>query len=506
MANERGFIELPFVNEIHESVDKRITHFNEFISTLSDHDAQQQASRCMDCGIPFCQNRCPLHNDMPDFNRMVANGRWEEAYATLISTNDFPEITGRICPALCQESCCLGLYEPKEVGIKSIERKVIEYAYANGLVHNFPVAHDTGKKVAIVGSGPAALACAIRLNRLGVNVVVYEKMDKIGGLLRYGIPDFKLSKEVLDRKIKQMVNEGVLFETSTLVVSTKEEAQAASANGFLETGIHSDQQKVVSLEELKSSFDAVVLAVGSETPRDLAIPGRELKGIYFALDFLIAQNKENQGELLNPINVKGKKVVVIGGGETASDCIGVSIRKGAASVTQVDYHEELPESIDVRAVWPNPRHIKHTSTSQEEGCTRLFATNTTAFVPSKHDGEHVGSINTVLVKWGPGRKITPQKGTEGSLEADVVLIAMGYSHPSQKAFAGSNLSKDGRLNFKAKLTGAQAFVSSDPQIFVAGDCRRGQSLVVYALAEGRDCALSVYQHLMAIAVKEGASA
>ena len=501
MANERGFMDLPLVVAAQESVATRITHFNEFIATLSDAQAQQQASRCMDCGIPFCQNRCPLHNDMPDFNKMVAAGRWAEAYQALISTNDFPEITGRICPALCQESCCLGLYQPHEVGIKSIERKIIEYAYAHGLVHSLAPTASTGKTVAIVGSGPAALACAVRLNRLGVKVCVYEKMDQIGGLLRYGIPDFKLSKEVLDRKIKQMVQEGVSFYPSTLVVST-----AQAANTQLEQGIHSDHRQVITLAELKDQYDAVVLATGSETPRDLKLPGRELQGIHFALDFLIAQNKENQGQGLNPINVKGKKVVVIGGGETASDCIGVAIRKGAASVTQLDYHEELPESVNVREVWPHPRHIKHTSTSQEEGCTRLFATNTTEFVPSKDDPSTVGAINTVQVKWGPKRKITPIKDSEGSLEADSVLIALGYSHPSQKAFEKAGLAQDERHNFKATTQGANAFQSSDPQVFVTGDCRKGQSLVVYALAEGRDCALSVYQQLMALPCRTEQSA
>ena len=501
MANERGFIELPFVAEAHESVASRITHFNEFIATLSDDEAKQQASRCMDCGIPFCQHRCPLHNDMPDFNRMVAQGRWAEAYEALIATNDFPEITGRICPALCQESCCLGLYQDKEVGIKSIERKIIEYAYANGLVKTLPSHHDTGKKVAIVGSGPAALACALSLNRLGVKVCVYEKMDKIGGLLRYGIPDFKLSKEVLDRKIKQMMTDGVEFKTSTLVLASHDTAPT------LEPGIHSDHRTVVSLNELKAQYDAVVLAVGSETPRDLKLPGRELEGIHFALDFLIAQNKENQGQALNPIEVKGKTVVVIGGGETASDCIGVAKRKGAAQVIQLDYHEELPSTVDVREVWPNARHIKHTSTSQEEGCTRLFATNTTSFVAKKDSPgakPQVGSVTTVQVKWGPKRKITPIKGTESIIDADVVLIAMGYQHPSQQAFAQSHLNQDERGNFAATTQGAAAFHSSDPKVFVAGDCRKGQSLVVYALAEGRACAQSVYQHLMALSCQRSA--
>lgn len=484
MANvERGFMDLPYVNEIHQEVKTRITHFNEFIETLSDHDAKIQASRCMDCGIPFCQNRCPLHNDMPDFNKMVAQGRYQEAYEALISTNDFPEITGRICPALCQESCCLGLYQDKEVGIKSIERKIIEYAYANGLVKNFEVQERSDKKVAIVGSGPAALACAIRLNRLGVQVTVFEKADKIGGLLRYGIPDFKLSKEVVDRKIKQMEQEGVIFKTGVLVATDKDAS--------LEDGIFTCHKEVVTLESLKEQFDAVVLAVGSEKPRDLPLPGRELKDIHFALEFLIAQNLENQGCALNPIDVKNKDVVVIGGGETASDCIGVAIRKGAKSVTQLDYHDELPESVEVRKVWPNPRHIKHTSTSQEEGCTRLFSTNTTEFVGSK-DGS-LESIKTVKVKWGPGRKITPIEGTEGELKAQVALIAMGYSHPSD--VLSSNLERNERHSYKAALEGANAFKTKDDKVFVTGDCRKGQSLVVYALAEGRDCALAIYNYL-----------
>lgn len=499
MANERAFLEVDYVPEHHEGVSERIKNFNEFISTLSDAEAQTQASRCMDCGIPFCQHRCPLHNDMPDFNRLVAAGRWDEAYHTLIASNDFPEITGRICPALCQESCCLGLYRSKEVGIKSIERKIIEYAYANGLVQHFQVPAYNGKKVAIVGSGPAALACAMMLNRLGCKVTVLEKMDKLGGLLRYGIPDFKLSKEVLDRKIKQMVQEGINFKTSTLVVGSVKQAQEKSLE--MDTGIHTDHTQVTSLEELKNQYDSVVLAIGSETPRDLKLPGRELEGIHFALDFLIAQNKENQGQGLNPIVVKGKKVVVIGGGETASDCIGVAIRKGAASVTQLDYHEELPESVNVREVWPHARHIKHTSTSQEEGCTRLFATNTTSF-GAANNSKQVNCVHTVKVKWGPGRKITPLKGTEDKLDADVVLIAMGYSHPSAKAFEGT-LERDERQNFKAQTAGANAYVSSDPKVFVTGDCRKGQSLVVYALAEGRECALSVYRHLCPIEFAHG---
>lgn len=481
MANERGFIEFAYVENHCQSVEQRIKHFDEFIDTLTDKECITQASRCMDCGIPFCSHRCPLHNNMPDFNRFVVQGNWEKAYESLIATNDFPEITGRICPALCQESCCLGLYQDKEVGIKSIERKIMDYAYENGLVKDFVIKERIGKKVAIVGSGPAALACAIRLNRLGVDVTVFEKMDKIGGLLRYGIPDFKLEKGLLDRKINQMQREGVKFVTSTLIADSKN----------LETGVHNDATAVVDPNKLYEDFDAIVLAIGSETPRDLKIEGRNLKGIYFALDFLIAQNKENNGDGTNPIDVKGKKVVVIGGGETASDCIGVSIRKGAKSVTQLDYHEELPTSVKVRDVWPDIRHIKHTSTSQEEGCTRLFSTNTVAF----NGKEHLESINTVKVRWEKDRKIIPIEGTEGCLDADVALIAMGYQHPCSSVFKSFNLELAPRGNFMADLNGNKAFYSSKDKVFVTGDSRKGQSLVVYALAEGRDCAMSVYRYL-----------
>lgn len=476
----RDFIDVAYIEMSCQSVKERITHFNEFIETLSDEKAKLQASRCMDCGIPFCQHRCPLHNSMPDFNKFVAQERWYEAYLALIKNNDFPEITGRICPALCQESCCLGLYQEHEVGIKSIERKIIDYAYKHGFVKKFQGAERIGKKVAIVGSGPAALACAIRLNRYGVDVSVFEKMDNIGGLLRYGIPDFKLSKEVLDRKLMLMQEEGIKFYTKTLIASKDVDLGA----------VHSDHDKVISLEQLQQDFDAVVLAVGSEEPRDLKIKGRELNGIYFALDFLIAQNKENNLAYVNPVDVKGKDVVVIGGGETASDCIGVAIRKGAKSVTQLDYHHKLPDSVDVHKVWPDPRHILHTSTSQQEGCTRLFATNTTAFVGK----DKLEAIDTVEVTWGEKRTITPIEGTQKQIKADIALIAMGYSHPVTNIF--NKLSLDERKNIKATTSGNNAYKLDGDKLFVAGDCRRGQSLVVYALAEGRDCALQVYNYLI----------
>lgn len=518
---EKNFLNTDRISPDVQAVPVRVQHFKEFISTLSDSQGITQACRCMDCGIPFCSNECPLHNLMPDFNAAVKVGNYAEAYKILSLTSPFPEITGRICPALCEEGCTLGLtHDP--VGIKSIERKVADYAFAHGLAQVKVPSQRSGFNVAIVGSGPAGLACAQLLNQLGHYVTVYDKLDRPGGLLRYGIPDFKLSKEILDRRIKQLELEGVEFVMSTCVVGTQGDAaqgEQKAATG-LEAGIHDFSTQTVSMQELQSEYDAVVLALGSEKPRDLPLPGRELKGIYFALDFLIAQNRENQGFSANPIDVQGKNVVVIGGGETASDCIGCAVRKGAKSVTQVDYHIELPEKVDLTQAWPHWRHIKRTSTSQQEGCTRLFATDTTAFI-----GEgHVQAITTQQVEW-EGRKRIPVPGTEGRLDADVVLIAMGYAGPSANIAQGLNLKQDGRGNYVADLKGAKAYLTSKADgscscssgcgcgeqapatqngkpaaapVFAAGDCRRGQSLVVYALKEGRDCALAIDQYLSSL--------
>ena len=431
----RGFIEFERVEQSHVSVEERVKSFCEIYGTLSDDQAKIQAGRCMDCGIPFCMHECPLHNDSPDFNEFVTEGEMKKAYSVISSSNNFPEITGRICPALCEEG----------------------------------------------GSGPAALAAAQQLNRFGHDVTVFEKNNRIGGLLRYGIPDVKRPKDVLDRRLAQLELEGITFKTSTIVGKIKD----------LESGVHNDSVSEVRGSELLDSFDAVVLAPGSETPRDLKLPGRELKGIYFALDFLIAQNRENNGDFANPIDVKDKNVIVIGGGETASDCIGVSIRKGAKSVTQLDYHDELPESVDLTMAWPDWRKIKRTSTSHEEGCTRLFSTNTTAF-----EGDGVlKSVKTQKVKWGQGRQFSGIEGTESSIDADVVLIAMGYSHPSQSLVKEFNLATDKRGNILAATEGKNAYMTSCDKVFAAGDGRKGQSLVVYAIAEGRACAQAVNDYL-----------
>ncbi|MBO8415152.1 MAG: glutamate synthase subunit beta [Proteobacteria bacterium] len=483
MGFDRGFIDFKRIEPKHQPVEERIKHFNEFISTLSDADAKVQAGRCMDCGIPFCSHACPLHNVMPEINQAACEGRFEKAYTLLEGSNNFPEITGRICPALCEEGCTLSLTD-KAVGIKSVERKLADFAFEHGLVKARKAVKPSGKKVGIVGSGPSALVCAQELARLGHQVTVFEKNDSAGGLLRYGIPDFKLQKGIIDRRIRQLEQEGVSFKLCTQVGSTE----------ALEAGVHSDAQHFVSADEMLAAFDAVVLCPGSEVPRDLPLEGRNLPGIYFALDFLIAQNRENNGAGLNPIDVKGLDVVVIGGGETASDCIGTAIRKGAASVTQLDYHEKLPEHVEPFDNFPYWKAKFRTSTSQEEGCTRLFACNTEKFCGK----DKLTGVDTCQVKWGPGRKITKLDGTAGHVKADIALIAMGYAHPSAtlaKAFA---LETDKRGNLKAELSGPNAYRTSNPKVFAAGDGRRGQSLVVYAMKEGRDCAQAVHQSLCAV--------
>ncbi len=479
MGIDKGFLQFERIEPRHEPAEKRVRHFREFISTLTDEEALRQACRCMDCGIPFCSHYCPLKNLMPDIHEYVTQGDFGRAFAVLDSTSSFPEITGRICPALCEEACTLGLHR-KPVGTRSIERKRAEYAFAHGLVRPVPAAQKTGLRVAVVGSGPAGLACAQQLARLGHTVTVYEKMDKAGGLLRYGIPDFKLPKEILDRRLDQLVREGVRFAASTLVTG------GDAADG-LEAGVHSDALHRVSVSKLAAENDAIVLTLGAEVPRDLRIPGRGLHGVYFALDFLIAQNRTTAAGCRNPIDVRDKNVVVIGGGETASDCIGTANRLGAASVTQLDYHDELPETADLTREWPGWRRIKRTSTSQEEGCERCFSTNTTAF-----DGaEKLRGVHTVRVAWGPGRKITPIEGTASYVQADVALIAMGYARPTHTLVSSLGLEVDARGSLRTPVQGPRAWRTSSRGVFAAGDGRSGQSLVVHAIAEGRGCAAAV---------------
>ncbi|MDO5532029.1 glutamate synthase subunit beta [Sutterella sp.] len=476
MGLDRGFLEFDRIEPKHEPVEVRLKHFREFISTLTDEEVYRQSARCMDCGIPFCSHSCPLHNQMPDYNQYVTEGDLDRAWEVLNSTHSFPEITGRICPGLCEEGCTLGIHR-KAVGIKSIEKKLAEHAFAHGLVQPVIAKQKTGCRVAVVGSGPSGLAAAQQLCRAGHTVTVYEKMDKAGGLLRYGIPDFKLCKEVLDRRLDQLLREGVHFVLSTRI----------TGEGDLENGVHDDSVRQIPISRLTAENDAVVLALGSEVPRDLPLPGRELPGIYFALDFLIAQNRANAGGVANPIDVKGKNVIVIGGGETASDCIGTANRLGAKSVTQLDYHHELPEVADLMREWPNWRRIKRTSTSQEEGCVRCFSTSTTAF---EGDGR-LERVKTVKVKWGPNRKITPVKGTEQEFPADVVLIAMGYAHPTHTLVKTLGLATDRRGSLTTEVEGPAAWRTAREGVFAAGDGRSGQSLVVNAISEGRRCAEAV---------------
>ena len=341
MGFERGFLEYERIEPETTPVKERVKNFKEYFKTLTDDQVRIQAGRCMDCGTPYCMYECPLHNTIPDVNDFACKGQFQKALNVLSSTNPFPDFTGRLCPALCEEGCTLGLHR-QSVGIKSIERKICEYAFDHGLVHAELTLNRSFKKVAIVGSGPAALACAQGLARRGHNVTVYEKNDKPGGLLRYGIPDFKLPKEILDRRLSVLEGEGIAFKTGVRV--------GKADPG--EKGVFCNASDEIPGSELLSRYDAVVLCPGSEVPRDLKIAGRDLKGVHFALEFLIAQNLEIQGRGENPIDVAGKKVVVIGGGETASDCIGTAIRKGASSVTQLDYHDELPESVDPMTSWP----------------------------------------------------------------------------------------------------------------------------------------------------------
>lgn len=490
MGFERGFLDYDRIEPAHRKVSERIKDFREYTASLSDEEVKIQAGRCMDCGIPFCMNQCPLHNIMPDFNQFACEGDFLRAYSVLSSTNNFPEFTGRLCPALCEDGCTLGIHR-KQVGIKSIERKIAEYAFDHGMVKAVCNLYRSFKKVAVVGSGPAALACAQQLSRLGHNVTVYEKNDKIGGLLRYGIPDFKLPKEILDRRLAQLELEGISFRTSVMVGKRKN----------LEKGIHCDATTEISGQELLAQYDAVVLAPGSEVPIDLRLPGRDLSGIHYALDFLIAENREINGAGENPIRVKNKKVVIIGGGDTAADCVGVAVRKGAAEVTEIELAPELPESVNLDLVWPDWRRIKRPAPSLEEGCNRIFSTNTTAFKGVKG---HVTALQVQQVKW-EGRKFAAVSGTEKELKADIVLLAIGYSRTSEGLPEEFGLDKDQRGNIKAAFEGPEAFRTSNPKVFAAGDGRRGQSLVVHAIADGRRCAAAVNRYLREAATPNGAA-
>ena len=481
MGKPTGFIEFERLNEAYDPVEKRLKNYKEFVHALNDDDARTQGARCMDCGIPFCTNGCPVNNIIPDWNDLVYRGNWKQALDVLHSTNNFPDFTGRICPAPCEAACTLGI-NSAPVGIKSIEHFIIDKGWESGWVVPQPPATRTGKKIAIVGSGPAGLAAAQQLARVGHDVTVFEKSERIGGLLAYGIPDFKLEKSVVDRRIAQMEAEGVTFKTR-VIVGSKE----------LPPGINNDASEFVSAEELTAAFDAVILAAGSEVPRELPVPGRELKGIHAALEFLIPQNKEVRVGKLNPINVRGKHVVVIGGGDTGSDCVGTSNRHGAASVTQFELMPMPPELENKALTWPYWPFKLRTSSSHDEGCARDFAVATKKFID---DGKgKVKALQAVRVEWSDGR-MSEVAGSEFELPCDTAFLAMGFTNPVGSLLEAFGVARDERGNARATTDGEGCYATNVSKVFAAGDVRRGQSLVVWAIREGRQAAREVDVFLM----------
>jgi glutamate synthase (NADPH/NADH) small chain len=481
MGKPTGFLEYERLSEAYAPVEQRVKHYKEFVVTLSDEEAAKQGARCMDCGIPFCNNGCPVNNIIPDWNDLVYRGNWKEAIEVLHSTNNFPDFTGRICPAPCEAACTLNI-NTDAVGIKSIEHAIIDKAWANGWVVPQPSATKTGKKIAIVGSGPAGLAAAQQLARVGHDVTVFEKSSRIGGLLGFGIPDFKLDKSVIDRRVEQMQAEGVTFRTQVLI-----------GDKNLPAGINNDATETLSADQLKADFDAVILAAGSEVPRDLPVPGRELKGIHAALEFLIPQNKEVQQGIANPINVKGKHVVVIGGGDTGSDCVGTSNRHGAASVTQFELMPMPPEQENKALTWPNWPYKLRTSSSHDEGCTRDFAVATKGFVGDEQG--NVKALKAVRLDWSNG-KMVEVPGSEFELPCDAAFLAMGFTNPVGSLLEAFGVDKDARNNAKATTDGEGCYRTNVDKVFAAGDVRRGQSLVVWAIREGRQAAREVDAFLM----------
>jgi glutamate synthase (NADPH) small chain len=480
MGKITGFLEYERLEESHEPTEARKKHYREFYLRLSDEDAAVQGARCMDCGIPFCMSGCPVNNIIPDWNDLVYRQDWKSAIDTLHSTNNFPEFTGRICPAPCEEACVLRINEDP-VGIKSVEHAIIDKAWEEGWVQPLPAAHRTGKKVAVVGSGPAGLACAQQLARAGHDVTVFEKSDRIGGLLRYGIPDFKLEKGSIDRRVEQMREEGVRFRPGVFI-GTQPPGR----------GIGSDARETVAPEKLKNEFDAVVLAGGSEQPRDLPIPGRELDGVHFAMEFLPLQNKRVAGDQsVRELWASGKHVVVIGGGDTGSDCVGTSNRHGAESVTQYELLP-MPPDVERNPVWPYWPTRLRTSSSHEEGVERDWSIATKEFLGK--DGK-LKALKTVKLQWKDS-KPSEIAGSEVEVPAELVLLAMGFVSPLQSMLEEFGVQKDARGNARADTEGKGAYATSVPKLFAAGDMRRGQSLVVWAIREGRQCARSVDEFLM----------
>jgi glutamate synthase (NADPH/NADH) small chain len=481
MGKVTGFMEFERVEEGYKPVPERVKHHKEFVIGLSNEQAKVQGARCMDCGTPFCNSGCPVNNIIPDFNDLVYRQDWQDAFTVLDSTNNFPEFTGRICPAPCEAACTLNVNDDP-VGIKSIEHAIVDRAWEHGWVKPLAARIKTGKKVAVVGSGPAGMAAAQQLARAGHDVTLFEKNDRIGGLLRYGIPDFKMEKHHIDRRVEQMQAEGVTMRTGVMI-------------GELPKGskVTNWAKETISAKQLQQDFDAVLLTGGAEQSRDLPVPGRDLDGIHFAMEFLPQQNKVNAGEKVKgQIRADGKHVIVIGGGDTGSDCVGTSNRHGAKSVIQFELMPMPPEQENKDLTWPYWPYKLRTSSSHEEGCEREFAIATKEFLGEK--GKVTG-LKTVHVEMKDG-KFVEIPGTEKEYKADLVLLAMGFVSPVATILEGFGVDKDARGNAKATTDFHGGYATSAPKVFAAGDMRRGQSLVVWAIREGRQAARAVDEFLM----------
>jgi glutamate synthase (NADPH) small chain len=471
MGKITGFLELQRIKEAAQPAVERVRHYREFVVTLKEDEASKQGARCMDCGIPFCQSGCPVHNIIPDWNDLVYRHQWQRALEVLHTTNNFPEFTGRVCPAPCEASCTLNINNDA-VGIKSIEHFIIDKGWEEGWVVPVPPASKSGRRVAVVGSGPAGLACAQQLGRAGHDVVVFEKADRIGGLLRYGIPDFKMEKDLIDKRMAQMAQEGIEFRAGVNV------------------GVD------VPAQRLLAEFDAIVLTGGAEMPRDLDVPGRELDGVHFAMEFLPQQNAVVAGDKVpDQIMATGKHVVVIGGGDTGSDCVGTSNRHGAASIMQFELLPQPPESENKPLVWPNWPIKLRTSSSHEEGCGRDWSVTTKRF--EGRNGK-VEKLIAARVDWHRDGNAPPSMveipGSEFEIKADLVLFAMGFTGPVPGGLlAQLGVEHDARSNVKADT---DSYRTSVDKVFAAGDMRRGQSLVVWAIREGRQAARAVDEFLM----------
>ncbi|MBM3736074.1 MAG: glutamate synthase subunit beta [Acidobacteria bacterium] len=466
MGKDTGFLEITRETPARRPVGERVNDYHEIYQEFSNKLVRNQGARCMDCGVPFCHTGCPLNNMIPDWNDLVYRDRWREAIRQLHATNNFPEFTGRICPAPCEAACVLGINEPP-VTIKVIERSIIDHAWTEGWIKPEPPAVRTGKKVAVIGSGPAGMAAAQQLNRAGHWVTLFEKTDRIGGLLRYGIPDFKMEKHHIDRRVRQMADEGVIFRAN------------------VHAGV------TIEGEQLRREFDAIVITTGAEQPRDLNIPGRDLKGIHFAMDFLPQQNRRVAGDNLDPaedIFATGKNVIIIGGGDTGADCLGTSHRHKAASIRQFEIMPRPPEQRSPRTPWPLWPYMLREESSHEEGGERLFAINTVAF-----EGDAAGNVKGLrTVKVGPPPSFEKVAGSDELIEADMVLLAMGFTGPVQAGLVEQlGVALDRRGNIQCN----DDYMSSVSGVFAAGDSRRGQSLVVWAIAEGRQAARAVDQYL-----------